>query len=99
NVDYLLKKFGLEFDCVISRESGLWKPEGAPFFKAMKNLGVTAGECVVVGDSLFDIQAAREADVRHIFIISCKPEFSEISGIYVCSSVKELTSKTQDLLK
>jgi hypothetical protein len=26
NTDFLLNKFGLVFDCVITRESGLWKP-------------------------------------------------------------------------
>ena len=31
NTAYLLEKFGLVFDRVVTRESGLWKPLGAPF--------------------------------------------------------------------
>ncbi len=31
SVSFLLEKFNLEFDCIISRESGLWKPSGTPF--------------------------------------------------------------------
>lgn len=99
NTDYLLKKHGLNFDYVITRESGLWKPGGAPFLKVMKNFGVNAEECMVVGDSLFDVEAAKKACIRYIFIIGRKPELENISGIIVCSSVKELASKTESLLR
>jgi beta-phosphoglucomutase-like phosphatase (HAD superfamily) len=40
NTDFLLRKFGLNFDCVNTRESGLWKPSGAPFLEIMKRLSL-----------------------------------------------------------
>ncbi len=43
NTDFLLAKFGLAFDCVITRESGLWKPSGAPFLEVLTKLGLEPG--------------------------------------------------------
>ncbi|MCK7481940.1 MAG: HAD hydrolase-like protein [Candidatus Moduliflexus flocculans] len=43
NTEFLLEKFDLAFDCVVTRESGLWKPSGAPFFEVMRTLGLRAG--------------------------------------------------------
>jgi HAD superfamily hydrolase (TIGR01549 family) len=70
NVDILLKKFGLAFDCLISRESGLWKPSGAPLICAMRQLKLRKEECCAVGDSHFDIKAAEDAGISRIFILN-----------------------------
>ncbi|TFG57809.1 MAG: HAD family hydrolase [Candidatus Aminicenantes bacterium] len=74
NTEFLLAKFGLAFDCVITRESGLWKPSGAPFLEVLKNLGLEPGDCCVVGDTSFDILAAIDAGIGAIFLLSGDPE-------------------------
>jgi len=74
NTDFLLKKFGLDFDCVITRESGLWKPSGAPFLEVLKRLGLEPGDCGVVGDTQFDVLAAIDAGIGAIFLLSSEPE-------------------------
>jgi HAD superfamily hydrolase (TIGR01509 family) len=74
NTDYLLNKFGLSFDCVITRESGLWKPSGAPFLEVLKSLGLKPQDCCVVGDTRFDVLAALDAGIGAIFLLSAEPE-------------------------
>jgi len=73
NTDYLLRKFGLRFDRVLTRESGLWKPSGAPFRDILGRFGLGGDECVVVGDTRFDVLAALDAGVGAIFILGDDP--------------------------
>lgn len=61
NTRQLMARFGLEFEVVLTRDSGLWKPSGAPIQEAVRQLGVEPGECLAVGDSLLDVRSAREA--------------------------------------
>jgi HAD superfamily hydrolase (TIGR01509 family) len=61
NTHLLLDRFNLEFDVVLTRDSGLWKPSGAPLAKAMEHLGVLPERCLAVGDSRYDVEAAHEA--------------------------------------
>lgn len=98
NVSYLLEKFGLEFDCVISRESGLWKPSGAPLLAALKKLGLQKEECCVVGDSHFDIKAANEAGIHHVFILNKDQEIFTKTNAEVFSSVRALKKRIERLL-
>jgi HAD superfamily hydrolase (TIGR01509 family) len=74
NTAYLLDKFDLSFDCVITRESGLWKPSGAPFLEVLKKLRLEPPECCVVGDTHFDVLAALDAGIGAIFLLSEEPE-------------------------
>jgi HAD superfamily hydrolase (TIGR01549 family) len=70
NTQFLVNKFSLNFDVIISRESGLWKPSAAPIKAAMEALGLSSRQCCVVGDSPFDVIAAEDAGITKIFIIS-----------------------------
>ncbi len=98
NVSFLLKKFNLEFDCVISRERGLWKPSGAPFLAVLKELGLRKEECCVVGDSHFDVRAAQEAGIPYIFILNEDKERFNTSEADVFSSVEALQTRINELL-
>ncbi len=69
NAGTLLERFGLVFDVVLTRDSGLWKPSGAPFRAAMERLGATPGECLVVGDSRHDLDAARAAGCARVCLL------------------------------
>jgi len=70
NTDILLGRFKLAFDCVLTRESGLWKPSAAPLLAALNELRLARNECCAVGDSHFDIRAAEGAGILRIFILS-----------------------------
>lgn len=74
NTDFLLNKFDLDFDWVITRESGLWKPSGAPFLEVFRRLNLRPQNCCVIGDTRFDVLAGLEAGVAAIFILSSEPE-------------------------
>lgn len=74
NTGYILEKFGLAFDRVITRESGLWKPSGAPFRDVLEAFGVGSDECCVIGDTRFDVLAAMDAGIRPIFLLGDDPE-------------------------
>ena len=69
NTDILLGRFGLGFDLVLTRDDGLWKPSGDPLVAAMGRLGLGPSECLAVGDSHFDVRAAREAGIPRIYVI------------------------------
>jgi HAD superfamily hydrolase (TIGR01509 family) len=69
NTRRLLARFGLRFDVVLTRDSGLWKPSGAPIREAVNQLGVTPGDCLGVGDSHYDVLAAREAGLAAVCLV------------------------------
>jgi len=97
NVSFLLEKFDLEFDCVIARESGLWKPSGAPFRAVLEKLGLKKEECCVVGDSHFDIKAAQEAGIPNVFILNEDKERFASMPAEVLGSVEELIQRIEQL--
>lgn len=90
NVRYLLDKFELSFDRILTRESGLWKPSGAPLLAVIKDFGIPAEECCAVGDSVFDVRAAREAGIPRIYILSDDGETFSGMNVEVFSSVSRL---------
>jgi HAD superfamily hydrolase (TIGR01509 family) len=69
NTYFLLKKFNLTFDLVITREMKLWKPAPDAFLYVMGKYGCKPGETITIGDSHYDVWASRGAHVPHIFII------------------------------
>jgi len=69
NTSRLLDRFGLRFDLVLTRDSGLYKPSGAPFAEAARRLGVAPSECLAVGDTRYDLAAAREAGIGRICLL------------------------------
>jgi HAD superfamily hydrolase (TIGR01509 family) len=61
NTRRLIDRFGLSFDVVVTRDSGMWKPSGAPIAQAVQRLGATPQRCLVVGDSRYDAEAGHDA--------------------------------------
>lgn len=90
NTRLLLRRFDLRFDLVMTREEGLWKPSAAPFREVMRRFGVAASECCAVGDSRFDLMAAREAGITCVFLVTGSPEsFAEADAV-LCSTLAEV---------
>jgi len=69
NAQRLLERFGLIFNVIVTRDSGLWKPSGAPVKEAAHRLGIAPDRCLGVGDSHYDILAAREAGLGRICVL------------------------------
>jgi HAD superfamily hydrolase (TIGR01509 family) len=69
NTHALLDRFGLVFDVVLTRDSGLWKPSGAPISEAVSRLGVEPGQCLGVGDSRYDVLAARDGGLAAVCVV------------------------------
>lgn len=69
NCEFLLKKFNLVFDSVVSREMKLWKPLPDPLLYVMALFGCKKQETISIGDSLYDVKASRQAEIGDIFII------------------------------
>lgn len=90
NAEFLLGKFGLSFDCVITRESGLWKPSGAPFQEVLRTFRLGPREVGVVGDTHFDVLAALDAGIEAIFLLSSEPERFAGYPVEVVPSIEAL---------
>jgi HAD superfamily hydrolase (TIGR01509 family) len=98
NTEFLLGKFGLEFACVITRESGLWKPSGAPFLEVLRTLRLRPDECAVIGDTHFDVLAALDAGIGSIFLLSDEPERFAGFPVEVFPAVDVLLARLGQLL-
>ena len=69
NAETVIRSFSLAFDCVLTRDSGFWKPSGAPLIEAMRRLGAAPEQCMAIGDSRHDVLAARDAGVGGLCIL------------------------------
>jgi beta-phosphoglucomutase-like phosphatase (HAD superfamily) len=54
------------------------KPDPAIYLKALTVLGLAAGDCIVVEDSLHGIEAARNAGIGFIYAIGAKERHEEL---------------------
>ena len=82
NMDFYKKHFGLLkwFDpshIVIDTGDIPSKPDPAIYVKAMKSLGVTGSECIVIEDSMYGLESARRAGAGYLYAIG-PPEKHEI---------------------
>jgi HAD superfamily hydrolase (TIGR01509 family) len=69
NARTLLNRFRLQFDVILTRDDGFWKPSGAPVAEAIRRLGVPPERCVAVGDARHDLEAGRDAGCRVVVIL------------------------------
>lgn len=74
NAAELLERFGLRLDVVITRDTGMYKPSGAPLAAAARRLGVRPEECLVVGDSHYDLEAAHDAGCARTCVLHDRAE-------------------------
>jgi len=98
NTRAILDRFRLSFTYISSRESGLWKPSGAPLRAAMAALDLSAEECCAVGDSPFDVRAAEDAGIRRVFLLAARRRPAAIAGARICSSASVLLAEISALL-
>src|SRR5205823_5550877 len=68
SVNIVLAKHELQFDCVNSREFGLFKPDPAPLLHACRCLSLQPDECWMIGDGQHDVDAAAAAGIRCVWL-------------------------------
>lgn len=97
NCDFLLNKFRLTFDTVMTREMKLWKPSPEPFLYIMNRFRCSSGETFSIGDSHYDVFASKQSGIANIFIIknSKSLKLSDTDNIVFFSNFFEL----KDILK
>lgn len=73
-VKVIFKRFGLEFDVVVSREDTPPKPNKAQLNAALDGLGVDKENALFIGDHALDLEAGRRVGIRTVLI---KSKFSQ----------------------
>ena len=100
NVRFLVEKFRLEFEIVLSREDGLCKPSAEPFLHVLREWGMNREECGVVGDALFDVQAAEAAGIQRVLIVNTNRDRArfEDTGAEVFDSIPAMQERLSCLI-
>lgn len=85
-------------ELVFARENSKWiKPDPCAFIYAAESMGVCPGDCVVVGDFIYDLQGARRSGMRAVLVQRSEAEWEEWSDAYyptLMEFVKELGEPT-----
>lgn len=84
---------GLISAAITSSEHGLMKPHPSIFEAAMTQAGVTAGESMMVGDSVpHDIEGARRTGMRGVLVHRSGTPAPEDAGVPVIANLAELVA-------
>ncbi len=86
----VIERFGLRFDCCLSREDGVPKPSPEPVLRIARTLGLAPEELLVVGDYVFDVQSGRAAGARTAFIRTGAHADVPSEADYVIDDLREL---------
>ncbi len=91
NVRYIARKYGIDFDMVITREMGMTKPGNAAIFYILKEFNLNESEVIFVGDSIYDIEPANLSKISMIIVGEMK-----LKGNFMC--VKDIAHLSKLLL-
>lgn len=80
NTRFIIEKHNLVFDCIVTRDDGIWKPNKEPILMLIQRLGSKPDTTLIVGDSDYDILSARDADASCAILwrersLKYKPDF------------------------
>ena len=68
SVACVMDRHGLQFDCLVTREDGKFKPDPAPLLLACEKLNVRPADAWMIGDASYDCIAGVAAGVPTIWI-------------------------------
>jgi HAD superfamily hydrolase (TIGR01549 family) len=68
NTNYILQKYGLSFDFVLTRDSGLYKPGKEVIEFVLNKMKVLKEQALLVGDSDYDLQTAKLSGIPLILV-------------------------------
>ena len=85
SVDLVRRRLGLEFDVVVSREDGPYKPSPEPIWKIAKHWGLKRHELLMVGDYKWDVLCAANAGIPCAVLLNCDtlPEWAHTARYHV----------------
>ena len=89
---------GLQFDLLIAREFGHFKPRPEPVLHACNTLGVAPADTWMVGDGRFDIEAGLAAGVQTIWLSLGRPKPFPADPWRTVRDLPELTQLLKDCL-
>jgi len=72
-VQVVLKKHGLVFDVVLSREDGAIKPSADLIQKALNALSLRPDEVLSIGDGRYDLEASAEIGIPFLYVTNGRP--------------------------
>jgi len=104
NIEKVLNEKNLKnfFDVIISAEDvKRHKPFPDPLLKAVKILKVEPKECVYIGDSKYEMIAAKRTGMIGIGILTSfysPKELKQHGAVYVCNNFKEVKNLIQKLI-
>lgn len=94
NADYIVKRYNLPFDVVVTREDGVHKPEKGSILFVLKKIGLPKENVACVGDSEYDVMASQEAGIPYIFIVNKDRErFKDYKNIILLEDIFELLDR------
>ncbi len=96
SVQTVLRRFGLRFDCCVSRDDGEPKPSPQPVLRIAGELGLAPAELLVVGDYVFDVQAGRAAGARTAFVRTREDREPPQDADLVIEDLRELLDVVPD---
>ena len=94
NVGRLLRRYGLRFDAVLTRDGGSHKPSGDPLREAARRLGLSTAEVAAVGDAEIDLRAGNDAAIGRVIMVH--PQTEQYAGR--CHHAVRDLSELRDLL-
>ncbi|RLD19538.1 MAG: hypothetical protein DRI33_02900 [Caldiserica bacterium] len=68
NVRYITRRYGIDFDMIITREMGMTKPGNAATLYILKEFGLNKDKVILVGDSDYDVQTANLSKISLIIV-------------------------------
>jgi len=98
SVNTILKRHGLCFDSVVSREDAAPKPSPEPVLLICEKLGVKPSETLVVGDFLFDIQSGQAAGAMTMLMDGPHRHRFDVRADYEAASLAEALRIVRDKL-
>lgn len=81
NVMPVLERFDLQFQSVVTRDIGCWKPDPRQVEEACKALGYLPSEVILIGDGRYDMEAGRAAGTFTIGLMHGPPRREEFARL------------------
>jgi len=98
SVHMVIKRFGLEFDVVLTREDAPPKPAKDPVILACKRMNLSPDKVILLGDYEFDMVAGKRAGIFTVLLKSCIQPSSPYADLTV-ESIPRFTQYLENLLK
>ena len=99
SVKTVCQKHGLNFDVLITREDGKFKPDPAPLLEACRRLRVEKEDVWMVGDGQYDVAAALAAGIAAVWVSHRQIKPFAAEPWRVVKGLEELTAMLEGCLK